>query len=504
MKAVEFKNISKKFGNFYANEDISFAVEKNSVHCILGENGAGKTTLMKILFGIYKQDSGSVKLFDQEVIFKSPHDAIDMKIGMVHQHFMLIDDFTVLENVILGNEITKGLKLDFEKIKNDLNSLIDKYNLGLDVDQKISEISISEQQKVEILKLLFRNSEILIFDEPTAVLSPVEVIEFFKIIETFKTDGKTIILITHKLNEVKEISDKVSVLRRGKLVYETENVNKQLNISKLSNAIVMDAMIQENIHKIKNENEGLKVLSLENISLEKNKIKVLTNLNLDLRKGEIIGICGVEGNGQNEIVDIIIGLEKDYTGFIETSVQKISLVPDDRHKKGMISEFSIGENVILKSGENGIVTDSVLNNLSEEIIANYDVRVSDVNSSLGSLSGGNQQKVIFAREIELDNEILIFSHPTRGVDINATVFIHSKIIEQRNKGKAVLLISSDLDELVSLSDRLSVIYNGNIVKTFNSNELNLSGKDLLEIESGTPEDNSLYEDIGKLMIGIRQ
>lgn len=503
MNAVEFQNITKMFGKFYANEDVSFAVEKNSVHCILGENGAGKTTLMKILFGIYKQDSGTVRLFDEVVKFKSPHDAIDKKIGMVHQHFMLIEDFTVLENVILGNEISKGLKLDFKKIETDLNFIIDKYNLGLDANKKVSDISVSEQQKVEILKLLYRDSEILIFDEPTAVLSPVEVVEFFKIIETFKADGKTIILITHKLNEVKEISDKVSVLRRGKLVYETENKNKHLSISELSNAIVKDALIQENINKSKSVDSGIIVLSLENVSLKKNDINVLNNLNLDLRKGEIHGICGVEGNGQNEIVDIIIGLEKEFKGKYKSDVKRISLVPDDRHKKGMISEYSIGENIILKSTENGIVFGKTLNELSKKIIENYDVRVSDENSNLGSLSGGNQQKVIFAREIELDNDILIFSHPTRGVDINATLFIHSKIIEQRNKGKAVLLISSDLDELVSLSDRLSVIYNGNILKTFDSDDINLSDKNILGNVQENSHDFSFYERIGKLMIGIK-
>jgi len=219
MNSIEFKNITKCFGNFTANDDISLGIVKNSVHCILGENGAGKSTLMKVLFGIYEPDSGLIKVFDEEVNFRSPHDAIDKKIGMVHQHFMLIDDFTVLENVILGNEITSSVKLNFVHTKKILDELVGKYNLGLNINKKISDISISEQQKVEILKLLFRNSEILIFDEPTAVLSPIEVNEFFKIINKFKSDGKTIILITHKLNEVKQISDRVSVLRRGKLVF---------------------------------------------------------------------------------------------------------------------------------------------------------------------------------------------------------------------------------------------------------------------------------------------
>ena len=351
LTAVEFINISKKFGSFYANEDISFAVKKNSVHCILGENGAGKTTLMKILFGIYKQDSGVIKIFDNEVRFISPHDAIDNKIGMVHQHFMLIEDFTVLENIILGYEKTKNFKLDVKGTEVILNELIEKYNLGLELNKKVSDISISGQQKTEILKLLYRRSEILIFDEPTAVLSPVEVKEFFKIIDTFKADGKTIILITHKLNEVKEISDRVSVLRRGKLVYETDNNRKQLDINKLSNAIVVEELSGKDFHlnKIPDTNpENINFLTLKNIHLKKNNVSALNGLDLELKKGEILGICGVEGNGQNEIVDVITGLEKNYQGSINSVTENISLVPDDRLKKGMIKEYSIGENIFLR------------------------------------------------------------------------------------------------------------------------------------------------------------
>lgn len=507
LTAVEFKGISKKFGSFYANEDISFAVKKNSVHCILGENGAGKTTLMKILFGIYRQDSGVIKIFDDEVRFTSPHDAIDKKIGMVHQHFMLVEDFTVLENIILGYERTKNFKLDIKGTEVILNELIKKYNLGLDLNKKVSDISISEQQKTEILKLLYRRSEILIFDEPTAVLSPVEVKEFFKIIDTFKADGKTIILITHKLNEVKEISDRVSVLRRGKLVYETDNDSKQLDISKLSNAIVGEELSGKDFHlnKIPDTNpENINFLTLKNIYLKKKNVSVLNDLNLDLKKGEILGICGVEGNGQNEIVDIINGLEKNYQGSINSVKENISLVPDDRLKKGMIKEYSIGENVFLKNKESFFITKKVLKEMSENVINKYDVRVSDVNSPLGSLSGGNQQKAIFAREIELDNDILVFSHPTRGVDINATLFIHSKITEQRNKGKAVLLISSDLDELISLSDRLCVLYNGKIVRTFGYEELKSFTENKLLSEIDAKSNQSLYEEIGKLMIGIAE
>ncbi|MEO6694662.1 MAG: ABC transporter ATP-binding protein [Ignavibacteria bacterium] len=503
MNAVQFNNIVKRFGNYTAVDNISLNIINNTVHCILGENGAGKSTLMKVLFGIYQPDSGSLKVLDEVVNFKSPHDAIDKKIGMVHQHFMLIQDFTVLENVILGNEVSNGFKLSYADMYKTLQDLIEKYNLGLNLNSKISEISISEQQKVEILKLLFRSSEILIFDEPTAVLSPIEVTEFFNIIKKFKSDGKTIILITHKLNEVKEISDRVSVLRKGKLVFEADNNENDLNVSKLSNAIVGEILITNNIKKIAKTNNTDDTLSLRNIVLKKSGKNVLNKLNLSLKKGEIHGICGVEGNGQNEIVDIITGLEMEFRGDLKTDVKDISLVPDDRIKKGMIKEFSVGENAILKRSSRKLVNKEMLENISVQIIKDYDVRVSDVNSPLESLSGGNQQKVIVAREMNADNEILIFSHPTRGVDINATLFIHNKIIEQRNNDKAVLLISSDLDELLSLSDRLSVLFNGQIIKTYNANDLNPFEGDHVLAEINTTSNRALYDELGKLMIGIQ-
>lgn len=502
MSAVTFKNISKRFGDCISNEDISFEIKRNTVHCILGENGAGKSTLMKILFGIYQPDEGEILLNGDPVVFESPHDAIEKKIGMVHQHFMLIDDFTVLENVILGMEQIKGIKLDIAGSKRKLTELIDRYNLGLDPDAKISELSISQQQKVEILKLLFRDSDILIFDEPTAVLSPVEVNEFFKIISSFKESGKTILLITHKLNEVKEISDKVSVLRKGRLVYEEIN-NDDLKIDELSSAIIGDSVRAQRCKKEDTRNIRKNIMELKNISLERYGVKVLNKLDLELTTGEIHGICGVEGNGQNEITDIITGLEDLFQGSRQTWTDKISLVPDDRIKKGMISEFSIGENIILKSRGYNFIREKQLGDISKSVIKDFDVRVPAVDAELGSLSGGNQQKVIVAREIDLNNDIIIFSHPSRGVDINATLFIHSKIIEQRNKGKAILLISSDLEELLYLSDRLSVLYNGTIVRSFGPDEINSPAEeDALSLINDT-QSSSLQTKLGKLMIGLK-
>lgn len=470
------------------------------MHCILGENGAGKSTLMNILFGIYKPDSGQLKVSGKEVNFRSPLDAIKNNIGMVHQHFMLIDDFTVLENVILGDEITNGFKIDFKKAEVILNETIDKYDLGIDVNSKVSKISIGQQQKVEILKLLYRKSEILIFDEPTAVLSPVEVDHFFKIIDSFKADGKTIIFITHKLNEVKQISDKVTVLRKGEVVYETDN-NNDLNISDLSKAIVGDMNEIEIPKNRTSSKENIEVLKLSDIELTVNDVKVLDNFDLTLSEGEIHGICGVEGNGQSEIIDIIYGLQEDYSGDFEKLVSGgISLVPDDRKRKGFIKEFNIGENISLKGNNLNYLSSKLINEISEKVISENDVRVSDLESPMGDLSGGNQQKVIFARETESENKILLLVHPTRGVDINATSFIHNEIIEQRNSGKAILIISSDLDELISLSDRLSVLYKGKILKTFSRDKF--SGYIRSESEIDPETDPEFLMQLGKLMTGI--
>lgn len=490
MNIIEFHNISKKFGNLSANDNISFAIRENSVHCIVGENGAGKSTLMKILFGSYRQDSGVIKIKGNEIEFRSPLDAIANGIGMLHQHFMLIEDFTVLENVILGNEITNKIKIDFTESEKILNAYIEKYSLGLSLDKKISELSISEQQKVEILKLLYRNSEIIIFDEPTAVLSPIEVIEFFKIIYQFKIEGKTIILITHKLHEVKEISDYVSVLRRGKLVYETDA--EKLDIKTLSKEIVGNVEIHDENTGYDYEGEKEIAAEMNCINLVKNKIPLLNGIEMKLRKGEVYGICGVEGNGQNEIIDILFGLEKNYSGNLKICTDKISLVPDDRLKKGMIKEFSVGENLILKKNKLNYIGKKEIKNTAAEVIEKYDVRLSDINSPMSALSGGNQQKVIIAREIEQGSELLIFSHPTRGVDIAASAFIHSMILEQKKNGKSVLLISADLDEILKLSDRLGVINKGRIVAEFEKNQFDLKNE---------TEKVILLESIGKLMIG---
>lgn len=498
MKAVEFKNITKTFGNFRANDDICFSIEKNSIHCILGENGAGKSTLMKVLFGSYKKDSGEIFVNENRVNFKSPLDAIKSGIGMLYQHFMLVDDFNILENVILGSEITNKKGIDFVEAKLKLNSLIEKYKLDFNLDDKVSDISIGAAQKTELLKLLYRDSEILIFDEPTAVLSPIEVENFFKIIRNFKDDGKTIILITHKLNEVKEIADEVSVLRKGKLVYSVKR--DKLDVKELGRQIIGDIELSvvisdDNLVIPKNEvniKERDILLQLKNITLTENRITKLYDINLDLHKGEVLGICGVEGNGQSELIELISGLNKNYSGVYSRNVNKISLVPDDRLKKGMIKEFSIGENLLMRLPGNNVFTKRLLKEKELEVIEEYDVRVPEVGDIMENLSGGNQQKAIVAREIKLNCDVIIFSQPTRGVDIKASSFIHQKIYNEKMNGKGILLVSADLDELLALSDRLAVLFKGKIVKIFSGEEFN----------SGKRNSKEFIGKIGQLMIGM--
>ena len=489
---IEFKSVSKNFGKFSANNDISFGIRRNTIHSIIGENGAGKSTLMKILFGIYKNDSGKILLKETEINFDNPLDAISSGIVMLHQHFQLIDDFTILENVILGEEkVHNSFFLNIYNTKEALNKLIAKYKLGLFPDKKVYELSISEKQKVEILKMLYRNPEILIFDEPTAVLSPLEVEQFYRIVRTFKDEGKTIIFITHKLNEIKELSDYITVLRKGKVVYETDSAN--FDISSISREIVGSVNIPE--VKAVRTDPGIGEISLkiENIVYEKNKVRKLNNINLEVRRNEIFGVIGIEGNGQSEIVELICGHINKFDGRISVQPKGISVVPDDRTKKGMIEEFTIGENFLIRSGRKKVISAAVVKTTGEKIVSDYDVRCTDINSPMSELSGGNQQRTIFGREIELDNEFMIFVHPTRGVDLNATAFIHNIILEQRNSGKAVLLITADLDEALTLSDRIGILYMGRFIKELPGDIL----RNAAEKSRG-----KIIEDIGKYMIGI--
>jgi len=493
MYSVEFQNITKSFGRLVANDDISLSVKRNSVHCILGENGAGKSTLMKMLFGVYKPDKGEILINGVRKVFSSPLDAIASKIGMLYQHFMLIEDFTVLENIILGKEISRKLKIDFPAVKKELSGIIGKYNLGIDLESNISDLSISEQQKVELLKILYRNAEILILDEPTAVLSPVEVKEFYKIIKNFLEDGRTIILITHKLAEVKEIAETVTILRKGRKVFEIEQ--EKMDIAELSRQIIGDVNIGEKFdtENVINEKEDKEIINLRNIELRSKGKYLLNNLSFQVRKGEIVGICGVEGNGQNEVVDILSGLITDYKGKYVKDTGNISVVPDDRLKKGMIKEFSVGENILLRGGKDFFITRKSTSETEKDVKDVFDIKIPFNGCPMDKLSGGNQQKAIIAREVMLGNEFLIFSHPTRGVDIKASSFIYDRILEEKGKGNSILLLSSDLDELILLSDRILVFYKGSVLKEYDRVELKRS------LEYGRKK---FLEEIGKYMIGV--
>ncbi|MBE2256013.1 MAG: ATP-binding cassette domain-containing protein [Ignavibacteria bacterium] len=483
MNSLEFKNISKNFGNFAALKSVSLNIPENSVFCLLGENGAGKSTLMKILSGFLKPDEGEIFLNQKNLILNSTDDAIKSGIGMIYQHFMLIKDFTVFENVILGNELSKGIKLDNEKMMNTLYDLNLKYKLNLNLNSKAEDLNISEQQKTEILKLLYNNPEIIILDEPTAVLSPDEINSLFEIIKVFKSEGKTIILITHKLKEVIRICDFVAVLRKGELVFESGI--KDLNIDKLASEITGE-IIQDNSEIIIDEK-----IHSENILAEIKNLKIFSdsNLNLILRPFEITGIVGVEGNGQVELINFITGMENYEYGSKKFITDKVSLIPDDRINKGVIGEFSFPENLFLHSDFNTYKSE-YLKDKSENLIQNFDIRIPDLDIPVKSLSGGNMQKVIIAREFDRNNDILIFHHPTRGVDIKSSELIYSKIFEEKLKGKSILIFSSDIDEILKLSDRILVLYKGNFLKSFTKSELSRFGNE------------ELSKIIGKLMIGI--
>lgn len=476
---IELKNITKKFGDFTANDNINLLVRKGEIHAILGENGAGKSTLMNQLFGIIKPTSGQILIDGKQVSFKDSNDAMANGIGMVHQHFMLVDNFTVCENIILGSEPENGIKIDMEKAHEKVLSIAKKYNFNIDLDAKIKDISVSMQQKVEILKILYRESRILIFDEPTASLTPFEIDEFLEILKKLACEGKSIIIITHKLREIKTVADKCTIIRAGKYI-------TTVDVSKTSEDELAELMVGRKVtFKVeKTENKkGDIVLDIKNIHLKDyRKVEVLKGLDLSIRSGEIVGIAGIDGNGQSELVEAITGLHNVDEGEIKINGINIenkspkfcfdngvSCIPQDRQKYGLVLDMSVADNMIIqnyKSGEfskNYIINKSKVKDFAEKNVKKYDIRPDNcATHPVGSLSGGNQQKVIIAREVENDKDLLIAFNPTRGVDVGAKEYIHKYIVGQRNKGKAVLLVSFELDEVMSLSDEILVMFNGKI------------------------------------------
>ncbi len=480
---LELENINKSFGHVQANKNISISVNKGDIHGIIGENGAGKSTLMSIVFGYYQADSGLIKINNKTIDIKSPHESILSGIGMVHQHFMLVENFTVLENIILGfeGEFIFGEKLN--DAKKNLEKLCKDYNLQIDLDATISDLSVGFRQRVEILKALYRQAEILILDEPTGVLTPQEVDELFKILRSLKSEGKTIILITHKLNEIMDLTNKVTVMRQGEIV--GEKLTQETTKEELAEMMVGRSVLLR-IDKQKTK-VGEIVLEVRNISVKDDlDVQRVKNVSFELKKGEILGLAGVTGNGQTELLEALSGIRKIDSGEIKlegkiiSSAEQysnprqlrerdVSHVPEDRQRMGLITEFNASENIIfgyhhkLPFSNSSIMMGSNILNHSKNIMEEYDVRPVAPFLKTSNFSGGNQQKIILSRELNKDPKVLLVGQPTRGVDIGAIEFIHQRIIDMRDKGAAILLVSVELDEILSLSDRIVVMFDGSLV-----------------------------------------
>ncbi|QGQ46796.1 ABC transporter ATP-binding protein [Metabacillus sediminilitoris] len=476
---IEMLNIRKEFPGIVANDNITLQVKKGEIHALLGENGAGKSTLMNVLFGLYQPEKGEIKVKGQKVDITNPNIANDLGIGMVHQHFMLVDTFTVTENIILGNEPKKGMSINLKDAEKQVKEISERYGLSVDPSAKISDISVGMQQRVEILKTLYRGAEILIFDEPTAVLTPQEIKELIQIFKTLINEGKSIILITHKLKEIMEVCDRVTVIRKGEGI-GTVNV-ADTNPNELASLMVGRevSFLTEKIPASPKED----VLTIENLVVKDNrKVPMVNSLNLSVRAGEIVGIAGVDGNGQTELIEAITGLRKVDSGSIKLNNKNITNmhprritesgvghIPQDRHKHGLVLDFPIGENMVLQTyyqqpfSKSGVLNFKTIYNKAKQLITEFDVRTPSSTTLARALSGGNQQKAIIGREVDRNPDLLIAAQPTRGLDVGAIEFIHSRLIEQRDNGKAVLLISFELDEIMNVSDRIAVIYEGKIV-----------------------------------------
>lgn len=475
---IEMRDITKVFGGFVANDKINLHLRKGEIHALLGENGAGKSTLMNMLAGLLEPTSGEIAVNGQVVNLDSPSKAASLGIGMVHQHFMLVEAFTVAENIILGSELTKNGVLDIAGASKEIKALSERYGLAVDPSAKVADISVGAQQRVEILKTLYRGADILIFDEPTAVLTPSEIDELMAIMKNLVKEGKSIILITHKLDEIRAVSDRVTVIRRGKSIETVE-------IAGATNADLAEMMVGRSV-SFKTEKQASKpkevVLSIKDLVVNENRgVPAVKNLSLDVRAGEIVGIAGIDGNGQSELIQAITGLRNVESGSIELKgdsivglhprqITELSVghVPEDRHRDGLILEMMISENIALQTyykephSKNGILNYSNITSYAKKLMEEFDVRAASELVPAAALSGGNQQKAIIAREIDRDPDLLIVSQPTRGLDVGAIEYIHKRLIEERDNGKAVLVVSFELDEILNVSDRIAVIHDGKI------------------------------------------
>ncbi|MBY7025945.1 ABC transporter ATP-binding protein [Clostridium botulinum] len=486
---VEMLNIRKEFPGIVANDNITVRLKKGEIHALLGENGAGKSTLMSVLFGMYQPERGVIKVRGKEVKISNPNVANDLGIGMVHQHFKLVHNFTVTENIILGCEPKKGLTVDIKSAAKKIKELSEKYSLNVDPYAKIEDITVGMQQRVEILKMLYRNAEVLILDEPTAVLTPQEIDELMKIMKNLIKEGKSIIIITHKLKEIKAVADNCTVIRRGKYI-------GTVNVQETSQAKMAEMMVGRpvsfNVEK-EDKKPGEVILKVDNLSVMNNKkVLGLKNFSIEVKAGEILGVAGVEGNGQSELIEAITGMRSVQSGKVyfegkditDMSIRKridsgIAHIPEDRQKRGLVLDYTIEDNIVLEIygrepfSKHGLLNREAIHNYAEKIIEEFDVRSGEGGASFArTMSGGNQQKAIIGREIELDPDLLIAVQPTRGLDVGSIEYIHKRLVEQRDAGKAVLLISLELSEVLNLSDRIAIINSGELIGTVNASETN--------------------------------
>jgi simple sugar transport system ATP-binding protein len=493
--ALEVRNITKRFPGVLANDRVNFVLRKGEIHALLGENGAGKSTLMNIIYGLYTQDEGEFYLDGKQVQIDNPHDAIDRGIGMVHQHFMLVPVFSVAENIILGDEVTRGPSLDLRTARRRIRKLSEEYGLEVDPDALVEDLSVGAQQRVEILKALYRDARILVLDEPTAVLTPQEVEDLIAVMRGLTARGVSIIFITHKLKEVLAVADSITVMRRGKVVGATtpaETDEQGLAAMMVGRDVILS------VDKAPAK-AGDVVLDVQGLSvLDERKLEAVRDVSFQVRAGEILGIAGVQGNGQTELVEALTGLREVQSGAINLLGESVpfleprflvehglSHIPEDRQKHGLVLPYSIADNMVLNTYyespfARGIQRDhnAVLEN-AERLVKQFDVRTPSALASAGTLSGGNQQKAIVARELGRPIKLLVANQPTRGLDVGSIEYIHSQIVMERDRGVAVLVVSAELDEIMSLADRIAVMYHGQIVATLPTEQATREGLGLL-------------------------
>ncbi|MEA5574842.1 ABC transporter ATP-binding protein [Anabaena sp. UHCC 0451] len=488
---LQLENITKSFGSFVANDNINLTIEAGKIHGILGENGAGKTTLMNIISGVYQPDSGQIYLEEKPVNITSPKIAIKLGIGMIYQHFMLVPSLTVTENIILGTE--KTWRLNLRHKHQEIAALSQQYQLEINPSSKIQDLPVGIQQRVEILKVLYRQAKLLILDEPTAVLTPQEVTSLITILLQLANNGNTIVFISHKLSEIMSFCDDITVLRRGKVV-------KTVNTKNTTNQELAELMVGRevvlNLQK-SSVSLGKRLLSVENLQVvDERGINAVNNISFELREGEILGVAGVDGNGQRELADTIAGLRNIKHGKVEYNFEnnqtfKVGYIPEDRQKMGLVLQFDIGENLILKVFKNlpfvrnFLLQKQVIKDHAKSAILAFDVRTKSENIKVSNLSGGNQQKVVLARELAGEPSLIIAMQPTRGLDVGATEVVHKKLLRERERGVAILYISTELEEIMAMSDRIAVIYQGEFL-------------DILDAQTVT------IEEIGLLMAGSKR